>query len=69
MSGSSLASFSLPTSAIGPKITTGLRNPAVRGHGDDKQLALCNTEADGDSRSVGVSEKVWESPVTVSAVD
>lgn len=29
MSGSSLASFSLPTSAIGPKITTGLRNPAV----------------------------------------
>lgn len=28
-SGSSLASFSLATSAIGPKITTGLRNPAV----------------------------------------
>lgn len=30
MSGSSLASFSLATSAIGPKITTGLRNPAVQ---------------------------------------
>lgn len=30
MSGSSRASFSLPTSAIGPKITTGLRKPAVQ---------------------------------------
>lgn len=30
MSGSSLASFSLATSAIGPKITTGLRKPAVQ---------------------------------------
>lgn len=29
MVGSSLASFSLATSAIGPKMTTGLRNPAV----------------------------------------
>lgn len=29
-SGSSLASFSLATSAIGPKITTGLRNPATQ---------------------------------------
>lgn len=28
MSGSSLASFSLATSAIGPKVTTGLKNPA-----------------------------------------
>lgn len=30
MSGSSRASFSLATSAIGPKIVTGLRNPAGR---------------------------------------
>lgn len=29
MSSSSLASFSLATSAMGPKMTTGLRNPAV----------------------------------------
>lgn len=46
-SGSSLASFSLPTSAIGPKITTGLRNPAVpeQDHGDYKQtLVLCNAQ-------------------------
>lgn len=30
MSGSSLASFSRATSAIGPKMTTGLRNPAAQ---------------------------------------
>lgn len=30
MSGSCLASFSLATSAIGPKMTTGLKNPAAQ---------------------------------------
>lgn len=39
MSGSSLASFSLATSAIGPKMTTGLRNPAVQ-----KQRAHCEDD-------------------------
>lgn len=43
MSGSSLASFSLATSAIGPKITTGLRKPAVQQK--DRNMIITQTSS------------------------
>lgn len=43
MSGSSLASFSLATSAIGPKITTGLRKPAVQQK--DRNMIIIQTSS------------------------
>lgn len=48
-SGTSLASFSRATSAIGPKITTGLRNPAV-----SEQHHVCVTHITSQSVLVDV---------------
>lgn len=48
-SGASLASFSRATSAIGPKITTGLRNPAV-----SQQHHVCVTHITSQSVLVDV---------------